>query len=101
MADSDMHVWIDTTQHSQAAIVTPYIVSEQPRDLQFRLRAVRESSGGRSVIGQSGTIRVLAKVPAALSRLSLGGSSDGHCEIEITLTSNDMPARHYVFECPP
>ncbi len=100
MADADVQVWLDAANSTRPGAVIPYVVSEQPRDVRYRLRAVQAGTQGRAVIGQTGAVRLSANVPTALSTLSISRHAGDHCEIEVTLSGADMPQRRYVFECP-
>ncbi len=98
--DSDMQVWLDTVERARAGMVIPYVVSDQPRQLRYRVKAVQEGGGGRSVIGQAGEVQLSADVPVALSRLSVSRRPGDHCEIEVILTERGKQERRYLFECP-
>lgn len=100
MVDADVQVWLDTTNSTRPGVIVPYVVSDHPRDIRYRLRAVQAGGGGRAVIGQTGAVRLSANVPTALSILALSRRSGDHCEIEVTLTGADLPQRRYVFDCP-
>jgi len=100
-ADADVQVWLETMERTRPVVVVPYVVSENARGVQYRIRAVQDAAGGgRAVIGQKGEIQLQAKTPAALSRFSLQRRPGDHCEIEIILEGGDMRKRHFVFECP-
>jgi hypothetical protein len=97
--DSGVQVWLDTVG-SRPIAITPYVQSEQPATLRYRVEVSQRSQGSRSRIAQSGTVSVLSDVPAPLSRFSLSSRPDGECRIEVTLTSTDKKERRYVFDCP-
>jgi len=99
-ADSDIQVWLDTAERVRPGVVVPYVASAQAQELRYRIRAVQEDEGGRSVIGQAGAVQLAENTPAALSRLSLGIRPGAACTIEITLTGKELKTLRYVFECP-
>lgn len=100
MMDADVQVWLDAATETRPGMIVPYVVSEQPRDFRYRLRAVQDGSGGRAIIGQTGAVRLSANVPAALSTIALSRSPRDRCEIEVVLTEVGLPERRYVFQCP-
>ena len=99
-ADADVQVWLDTLERTRPGAVVPYVISEESRELRYRVRAVQEGHGGRAVIGQTGTVHVFASTPAPLSLLSLNPRQGGFCEIEVVLNGVGMKEIRYVFECP-
>ncbi len=100
IADSDVQVWLDTVARTQPPVVVPYVVSDSPRSVRYRIRAIRTGSAGRSIIGQTGALVLSADVPAALSTLSMSGAPGENCQIEVLITSGGMQERRFVFECP-
>lgn len=101
VADSDVQVWLDTSERTQPAMVTPYVQSDYAQALRYRVRVENKGLGGRSVIGQSGTVNVQPDTPAALSRFSMSRHAGHQCVIQILLTGTDGHERLYRFECPP
>lgn len=97
--DSDMQVWLEQVDQ-RPGIIAPYVLSETPREVSYRLRAVREGSNGRAIIGQSGAIRLVADIPTPLSRLSMAALPGEYCKIEVVLDEGGLDERRYVFACP-
>ncbi len=99
-ADSDIQVWLETFGKAQPIVIVPYVKSDENTTLRYSIRAVKQSSGGRSVMGQNGTIIVAADKPTALSHMSLNRSWDDECRIDLILSERGSRDRRYHFECP-
>lgn len=100
VADSDVQVWLDMVERVSPPVVVPYVQAEQAESLRFRVRVVQEGSGGRTVIGQAGSVQLVAGVPSALSRVALTRQPGSQCNIEIVLMRNYMKEEHFRFDCP-
>jgi hypothetical protein len=100
VGDADIHVWLDMVERVNPPVIIPYVQSDEEQSLGFRVRVVQKGRSGRSVIGQSGALRLLPGTPAELSRVSIRPQPDSQCDIEIILTRNNMKELHYRFECP-
>ena len=100
VGDSNIQVWLETFAKSQPAIVVPYVRSSADMTLRYKLRTVKKSDSGKSVIGQGGVVAVLANVPAALSQMSLSRSPNDECEIDLVLSQAGVADRNYHFKCP-
>ncbi|SHI36688.1 curli-like amyloid fiber formation chaperone CsgH [Pollutimonas bauzanensis] len=99
-ADSDIQVWLETFAKTQPAVIVPYVKSTENMTLRYKVRAVRQGSGGKSVLGQGGVVTIVANVPAALSRMSLNRSPADDCQIDLILTESGAGERRYHFDCP-
>ena len=99
IADTGLQVWLETAD-AQRNTVIPYIEAATDRSIQYRLHAVRQSSGGTSRVNQSGTVRAPARQPTALSRISLGAGKASACRIELILADGGIPLGKYHFDCP-
>ncbi|MFW7342697.1 curli-like amyloid fiber formation chaperone CsgH [Pollutimonas sp. H1-120] len=99
-ADADIQVWLETMARTQPVVIIPYVQSTENKTLGYRLRAVKDGPGGRSVLGQGGTLQVPADTPTALGRMSLNYSARDACSIDLTLNENGEAQRNYHFACP-
>ncbi len=100
VSDADIHVWLDMIERVNPPVVVPYVQSEQAESLSYRVKVIQDGQAGRSVIGQTGAVRLQPSTPAALSSFSVSRQKNSTCDIEIILTRNDMKSLHYHFECP-
>lgn len=100
MVDGDIQVWLDPATTTRPGFIIPYVVSGQPRNVRYRLRAIQEGAGGRAIIGQTGVVTLSANEPAALSAFKIHRREGDTCEIEVTLSGIDLLQRRFVFECP-
>ena len=100
VGDSDIQVWLETIARSKPAVIVPYVRSSADTTLRYKMRTVKQSDSGKSVIGQGGVVTVLADVPAALSRMSLSRSPNDECEIDLVLSEAGVADRSYHFKCP-
>jgi curli production protein len=100
VGDSNIQVWLETFAKSQPAVVVPYVRSTADMTLRYKLRTVKKSGSGKSVIGQGGVVTVQANVPAALSQMSLSRSPNDECEIDLVLSQAGVADRNYHFKCP-
>ena len=98
-ADSDIQVWLETFSRTQPSIIVPYVKSSHDTTLRYKLRATQESNGGRAVIGQGGTVAVLADVPAPLMKMSLNRNAHDTCRINLTVSEAGNRDRKYEFDC--
>ncbi|WP_353150143.1 curli-like amyloid fiber formation chaperone CsgH [Pollutimonas bauzanensis] len=99
-ADSDIQVWLETYAKTQPVVIVPYVKSSENVTLRYKVRTVKEGSGGKSVMGQGGVVSVSANVPAALSRMSLSRSPTDVCHIDLVLSESGVADRNYHFDCP-
>jgi curli production protein len=99
-ADSDIQVWLETVSRTQPSIIIPYVKSRHETTLRYKLRTIQQGSGGRAVIGQGGTIAVLADVPAPLMKMSLNRGANDTCNIRLVLSEVGNEDRNYEFDCP-
>lgn len=99
-ADGDIQVWLETYAKTQPVIIVPYVKSSENVTLRYKVRTVKESSSGKSVVGQGGVVSVSANIPAALSRMSLSRSPTDVCHIDLVLSENGVADRNYHFDCP-
>lgn len=103
-ADANIQVWLETIDDTRASVIVPYVQSTQNDTLHYRIRAVRQASGGRSEITQSGVIATVPDTPVAFGRMAISRSIDDKCQIELTLHSQkktDSEAdMHYQWACP-
>src|SRR5690606_37962077 len=99
-ADTDIQVWLETVARTQPSVIVPYVRSNQDATLRYRVRTVKEGKGGRSLVGQGGTVEVIAGVPKAVGRMSVSYGPQDQCSIDLTLVERAVPQRHYHFECP-
>ena len=100
VADSNIQVWLETFAKAQPAIVVPYVRSSADTTLRYKVRTVKKSDTGKTVIGQGGVVTVLANVPAALSHMSLSRTPNDECEIDLVLSEAGVADRNYHFKCP-
>lgn len=97
--DADIQVWLESSA-PRTEIVTPYILSPVEKTLQYRLRAIKESSRGRSEISQSGTVTAPAKKALALGKMAMSIAPADTCRIELTLSESGVMFATYLLECP-
>ncbi|PLC52617.1 hypothetical protein CR155_17665 [Pollutimonas nitritireducens] len=100
VADSNIQVWLETFAKAQPAVVVPYVRSSADTTLRYKVRTVKKSDTGKTVIGQGGVVTVLANVPAALSHMSLSRTPNDECEIDLVLSEAGAADRNYHFKCP-
>ncbi len=100
--DTDAHLraWLETFDGSQPAVIVPHIQTEHDATLRYRITARREGLGGKTVIGQGGTVELAAGVPTALGQVSLSYGPGDSCGIDITVYGTGAFSRAFHFECP-
>ncbi len=98
--DSDIQVWLETFAKTQPVVIVPYVSSTVDVTLRYKLRTVKQSNKGKSIIGQGGVVAISANVPAALSRMSLNTSPNDECQIDLVLSQAGSADRRYHFDCP-
>lgn len=97
--DTTIQVWLEADA-SRGSVVTPYIQSDVPRQLEYRVRASKEGSGGRSEITQSGKVSVQGGVAVALGTIGMTVSPQDQCHIELSLADGGVLVATYVLPCP-
>lgn len=100
IADTNLQVWLETDANTRPAMIIPYVQSEKNRSIHYRLYAIKDGRSGTSRVSQSGTIRVLAKQPTAISRMSISTNKSDSCRIELILAEGGFPVGKYSFDCP-
>ncbi len=100
VSDADIQAWLDTTAHTTPSIITPYVQTTVDKTLHYRVHAVRQGQGGKSEIRQGGTVKAMAKQPAALGQMSFSVDQDDLCTITLTLTEAGTQVGEYHFDCP-
>ncbi|TAL90382.1 MAG: hypothetical protein EPN46_12245 [Candidimonas sp.] len=100
VADAPLQVWLETNANTQPSIVVPYVQSSEEKKIHYELRAIKKGRAGTSEVSQSGIVRVLAKIPTALSGMSLNASKDDTCQIELILAEGGVRVGNYHFDCP-
>lgn len=98
--DTDIQVWLETFARTQPCVIVPYVKSVEDRTLHYQVSTIHQSHSGSSTVSQSGEIYAAADTAVALSRLSVNGSADDICYVDIELSQSGLPARHYRFDCP-
>ena len=98
MVDGDIQVWLDPATTTRPGFIIPYVVSGQPRNVRYRLRAIQEGAGGRAIIGQTGVVTLSANEPAALSAFKIHRrEGDLPCRIIHLTKIRFFPSLHLVF----
>lgn len=99
IADINLQVWLETDARTHPATLIPYVQTTENATLQYQLYAVKTGRGGTSRVGQSGTVRVPASRPTALSKMSLSTTKSDACQIEVILTRSGVKLGEYRFNC--
>ena len=97
--DGNIQVWLET-DHKRGSLVTPYVQSAEPRTLQYRVRATKEGSAGRSELTQSGRVKIESAQPVALGKFSMSVGSADKCRIELSLLEDGALLATYILPCP-
>ena len=100
VVDDNIHVWLEADQR-KGSLVTPYIQGRMPKTLQYRVRATKEGSHGRSEITQSGTVTISKEKPVALGTIGMSVAPSDTCRIELSLAEGGVMFATYVLPCPP
>lgn len=99
-ADADIQVWLETIAKTQPSIIVPHVESKESTTLRYRVRTVKVGKSGRSALGQSGVVKLLAGVPATLGRMSLSRDPGDECYIELEVSADSGAHGNYRFACP-
>lgn len=99
-ADSDIQVWMERLGQAQPAVMVPYVQSTKSRNLRYKLRAVKTGREGRSMIGQGGSVHVLAGQPVPLGRMSIRYGPQDECTIDVVLYEQGQETQYFDFSCP-
>lgn len=99
VVDGDIQVWLESDLRN-GSVVTPYIRTAIQQTLQYRVRASKEGSHGRSEITQSGTITTEAAQAMALGSIGMSVRPTDTCRIELSLAEGGMLVATYVLPCP-
>ncbi|MCI2808558.1 curli-like amyloid fiber formation chaperone CsgH [Eoetvoesiella caeni] len=97
--DGNIQVWLEADK-AKDNIITPYIRSPVQQTLQYRVRATKEGSHGRSEISQSGTITTQAQQAMALGTMSMNIAPTDTCRIELSLAEGGVFFAMYLLDCP-
>ncbi|NYT24143.1 hypothetical protein H0A73_11055 [Alcaligenaceae bacterium] len=97
--DGNIQVWLEADK-MKGSVITPYIQSSVQQTLQYRLRATKEGSHGRSEISQSGTITTEARQPMALGTIGMSVAPEDACRIELALAEGGVLIATYLLSCP-
>ncbi|TCT10432.1 curli-like amyloid fiber formation chaperone CsgH [Paralcaligenes ureilyticus] len=100
VADTNLQVWLETNANTTPSIVVPYVQSSEEKKIHYELHAIKKGRAGTSEVSQSGIVRVLAKMPTALSGMALSASKDDTCQIVLILAEGGVPVGNYHFDCP-
>lgn len=99
-ADADIQVWLETMARTQPSIIVPHVESKESTILRYRVRTVKIGKSGRSALGQSGVVTLVAGVPATLGKMSLSRDPGDACYIELELSTDRGAHEKHRFACP-
>ena len=97
VVDHNIQIWLETEASS---IITPYVQSDIPRKLEYRVRASKRGQSGRSEVTQSGKVSIQSGEPVALGTIGMSLSPRDECHIELSLTDGGVLVATVVLDCP-
>jgi hypothetical protein len=97
--DGNIQAWLEADK-LKGSVITPYIRSPIQQTLQYRVRATKEGSHGKSEISQSGTITTRARQAMPLGTISLSITPADVCLVEVSLAEGGIFFATYLLDCP-
>ena len=100
VADADIQVWLEAVAQSRPSVIVPVVQSAVDKQVDYRVRVIREREGGRSEVSQGGTVFMPAATPTPLGRMSVSLKDGDICEIELTFLQSGKLVDERRFDCP-